>query len=233
MIFMKKGKFIVVEGIDGSGKGEQFKLLLRRLQKEGFKIATFDFPQYGKPSAFFVERYLNGRYGTLKEVGPYKASIFYALDRFDVGPKIKNWIDSGRVVVSNRYVPSNMGHQGAKIENVGERKKYLRWVHDFEYGIMGIPKPNASVILHVPANIAYYLIGKKRSRKYLGGKQRDIHEGSIEHLQRAERTYLEMAKMFPKDFVIVECVKNNKLLTIGEIHEKIWKEVKKILGAKA
>ncbi len=227
---MKKGKFIVIEGIDGSGKGEQFKLLLSRLKREGFKVATFDFPQYGKPSAFFVERYLNGRYGTLKEVGSYKASVFYALDRFDVAPRIQQWLGESRVVVSNRYVPSNMGHQGAKLKSAAERKKYLRWVYEFEYGIMGIPKPDISVVLHVPAHVAYGLIGKKRSRKYLMGKQRDIHEGSIEHLERAEQTYLEMAKMFPKDFVVVECTKDKKLLTIEEIHEKVWKEAMKLLA---
>ncbi len=228
---MKKGKFIAIEGIDGSGKGEQFKLLLKRLKREGFRVATFDFPQYGKPSAFFVERYLNGRYGGWREVGPYKASVFYAMDRFDVGPKIEKWINEGRVVVSNRYVPSNMGHQGAKIENGRARKKYLRWVYDFEYGIMGIPKPDVSLVLHVPAQIAYGLIGKKRSRKYLMGKQRDIHEGSPEHLERAERTYLEIAKLFPGDFTVIQCVGDKKLLTIEEIHEKVWKEVRRLVRA--
>ncbi len=228
---MKKGKFIAIEGIDGSGKGEQFKLLLRRLKREGFRVATFDFPQYGKPSAFFVEQYLNGRYGGWREVGPYKASVFYALDRFDVGPKIKKWIDEGRVVISNRYVPSNMGHQGAKIDDAQKRKDYLRWVRDFEYGVMGIPKPNTSLILHVPAETAYTLISRKRSRGYLKGKRRDIHEKDRSHLRRAEETYLEMAKLFPRDFRVVRCAPNKKLLTIEEVHEKVWKEVQKVLKA--
>ncbi len=226
---MRKGKFIVIEGIDGSGKGEQFKLLLARLKREGFKAATFDFPQYGKPSAFFVERYLNGYYGGWKEVGPFRASVFYSLDRFDVGPKISRWISRGQVVISNRYVPSNMGHQGAKIENIKKRKEFLRWVYDFEYGIMGIPKPDFSIILHVPHDTAYDLISKKHSRGYLNGKKRDIHEKDKSHLKRAESTYLEMAKMFPKDFVLIECVKNGKLLSMKEIHELVWRRVKNII----
>ncbi len=226
---MKRGKFIVIEGIDGSGKGEQFKLLLKRLKREKFKTATFDFPQYGKPSAFFVEQYLNGRYGGWRDVGPYKASVFYAVDRFDVGPKIKEWIDAGNIVVSNRYVSSNMGHQGAKITDRRAREKYLRWVYDFEYIMMDIPKPTVSILLHVPSRIAYDLIGKKHSRKYLHGERRDIHEEDQSHLKSAERTYLEITKMFPGDFVVVECVGDNKLLTIKEIHERVWREVKKIL----
>lgn len=217
----KRGVFIVIEGTDGSGKGEQFKLLVRRLARAGYDVATFDFPQYGKPSAFFVEEYLRGRYGGVKEVGPRRASLFYALDRFDVGRKIEEALRAGETVVANRYVASNMGHQGAKIKNRAERLKFFRWDHELEYGLLGIPRPDLNIILHVPAAVAYRLVARKAARKHLHGKKRDIHEASIMHLRRAERTYLEMAKTFPKDFTVVECVESGTLLSIEEIGGRV------------
>ena len=224
-----KGKFIVIEGTDGSGKTAQFKKLLPRLKRAGFPVATFDFPQYGKPSCYFVERYLNGEYGGWKEVGPYKASLFYAIDRFDIGRKIRAAISKGNVVISNRYVPSNMGHQGAKIADPRERKKFFKWLYDLEYRILGIPKPDLIVVLHMPARTAQKLVDQKGSREYVKGVKRDLHEADITHLLQAERTYLEMARMFPRDFKLVECVERGRLLSILEVHEKIWRIVEKRL----
>lgn len=227
---MEKGKFIVLEGVDGSGKTEQFKILRKMLEKNGQKVQTFDFPQYGKPSSFFVEQYLNGNYGGWKEVGPYKASLFYALDRFDIALKIKQWLAEGFFVLSNRYVASNMGHQGAKISSEAERKKFIKWVHNLEFNILRIPKPDINFFLHVPSKIAYELTGRKGEREYLKGKKRDIHEADIKHLKAAEKSYLTAIKMFPNDFVKIECVKNGKLLTIQEISDLIWKEAVKLIA---
>src|SRR5262245_51892314 len=99
----RAGTFIVIEGTDGSGKGTQFDLLCERLRQAGYDIATFDFPQYGSPSSYFVKQYLNGEYGTSADVGPYTASLFYALDRYEAAPKIREALDKGRIVVSNRF----------------------------------------------------------------------------------------------------------------------------------
>lgn len=225
----KHGTFIVLEGTDGSGKTAQFKLLVARLRRQKFPVATFDFPQYGKPSSYFVQEYLNGRYGGWKEVGPYKASLFYALDRFDVAPRIRKWLTEGSIVIANRYTPSSMGHQGAKITNHKERLKFFRWLYELEYTFLGILKPTMSIILHVPARVAQRLVDGKGSRKYVGGAKRDIHEADIGHLKRAEATYLDMPKTFPKDFRLVECFEKGRLLSIPEIHEKVWSVVKKIL----
>lgn len=226
---MRRGKFIVLEGTDGSGKTTQFKKLVTRLRRGRHKVATVDFPQYDKESSYFVREYLNGRYGSLEEVGPYRASIFYALDRFDVGSQIRTWLNEGRVVVSNRYVGSNMGHQGAKIKNAKARKRYFAWVGEFEYQLLGIPKPDLNLILHMPAGVAQTLVDKKARRKYIGGKKRDLHEANLAHLKRAEQTYLEMAKTFPKDFTVIRCMEQEKLLSVEEIQEKIWKVVNTIL----
>ena len=225
----RRGKFIVIEGTDGSGKSEQFKRLVSRLRRAGFRVATVDFPQYARPSSYFVREYLNGRYGSWQEVGPEKASLFYALDRFDVGERIKRWLKEGKVVVANRYVASNMGHQGAKLAERGKRLAFLKWVHELEYRFLKIPVPNCNIVLHMPARMAYALISSKGKREYLATRKRDIHEADIRHLKQAEKTYLEMVRLFEKDFRLVECILKGKLRSIEEIHGEVWNMVKEIV----
>lgn len=226
---MSRGKLIIIEGTDGSGKSTQFKMLVRKLRRSGARVATFDFPQYEKPSSYFVREYLNGHYGGWKEVGPYRASVFYALDRFDVAPQIKRWLKEGRMVVANRYVASNMGHQGAKINSPAGRRAYFKWLSELEYGTLGIPKPDFTFVLHMPAGVAQKLVDQKGSREYIGGIKRDIHEADLNHLRQAEKTYLEMVKIFPREFKIVECVKKGKLLSPEVVHAKLWSLVAKHL----
>jgi len=110
-----KGKFIVIDGSDGSGKATQTKILIDTLKKQKYRIKTIEFPQYGKKSAAMVEQYLTGKYGTANDVGPYVASVFYAVDRYAASFKIRDWLKKGNIVVSNRYVSSNKGHQLTKI----------------------------------------------------------------------------------------------------------------------
>lgn len=230
------GKFIVFDGIDGTGKSTQAKLLINHLKKENYKVAFIDFPQYGKKSAGLIEEYLNGKYGPAEKVGPYQASIFYACDRYDASFKIRDWLKKGKIIIVDRYVGANVGHQGGKIKNKKERKKFFKWLYNLEYKIFKIPKPDLTFILKVPPKIAQSLSGKitdkeKKAKKkiYLGRKKRDIHEKDILHLINAERSYLHAAKEFPKDFKVIECFRNNKLLSPKIIHQKIWKIVREIL----
>lgn len=222
MIKKKKGLFIVLEGTDGSGKTVQFNRLLRKLRVKGFKCQTVDFPQYGQPSAYFVEQYLTGEYGGWHEVGPYQASLFYALDRYQAAKKIRNALSQGKIVLANRYLGSNLGHQGAKIKNNRQREKFFKWIYNLEYNILGIHKPDLNIFLHVPAEISYQLVAQKGRREYLKGKKRDIHEKDIQHLRQAEQSYLQAIKLFPKKFKLIECAPKNKLLSIDEIAQKIW-----------
>jgi dTMP kinase len=224
------GKFIVIEGTDGSGKTEQFKRLVPKVGEQG-PVATIDFPQYSEPSAHFVAEYLNGRYGTAEEVGPKKASLFYALDRYDASiKKMRAWLNEGKTIVANRYVGSSMGHQGGKIVDEKERLDFFKWLYDLEYGTLGIPKPDLNIILHMPAAMAQELVAKKAQREYLvGGKTHDLHEGNLAHLENAEKVYLQMAEWFPEDFKIIECVENGSLLSIDQIHEKVWAAAKTVL----
>lgn len=225
----KKGKFIVLEGTDGSGKTAQFWQLLKELKERKIEVRTLDFPRYGEPSSYFIEQYLLGKYGTWREVGAYRASLFYALDRFAVSSKVKKWLEEGKTVISNRYVASNLGHQGAKIRNKLARKLFFKWVDNLEYNILSLPRPNINIFLHVPAKIAYDLVSQKGDREYLHGEKRDIHEEDIRHLEEAEKSFLEVAKLFPRQFKVIECVEKEELLSIQEIEDKIWKIVKKFV----
>lgn len=225
----KKGKFIVIDGTDGSGKATQTEILVKKLKKTRHEVKVFDFPQYGKKSAGLVEEYLNGKYGKAQEVGPYRASIFYAVDRYDASFKIKKYLKEGKIVISNRYVTANMGHQGGKIKSLKERKNYFKWLYNLEYGIFGISKPDLNIILHVDAAIAQKLVDNKEKRNYIkGSKKRDLHEGDLKHLRDAERVYLEIAKTFP-NFSLIKCTENKNIMTREKISELVWDKIKKVL----
>ncbi len=223
----RQGKFIVIDGTDGSGKATQTALLVKRLKKEGYPVKIFDFPQYGQKSAGLVEEYLNGKYGDAKSVGPYRASIFYACDRYDASFKIRKYLAEGKIVISNRYVTANMGHQGGKIQNAKERKKYFTWLAELEYGTFGIPQPDLNIILHVEAAVAQKMVDGKGKRDYTK-KKRDLHEKDLKHLKAAEKVYLEIAKTM-KNFKLIACTKNKIIMDKKVIGELIWEETKKII----
>jgi len=228
----EKGKFIVIDGTDGVGKATQTALLISRMVKEGYPVGAAEFPQYGSRSAVMLEDYLAGKFGTADEVGPYIASLFYALDRYAASPTIHTALAEGRHVISNRYTASNMGHQGGKIKDHGERKKFWHWLLNLEFNILKLPQPAITIILHVPAEIAQSMAHARAEQEYLlKGKEKktDIHERAINHLKEAEDAYLILPKEFPNDFVLVECGKENQVLPPEAISERIWKVVQKFL----
>lgn len=216
-----RAKFVVIEGTDGSGKGTQARLLASYLKKKKIPFELFDFPQYGKTSAYFVEKFLRGEYENSGKDSAKRNSIFFALDRFDASEKIREAINSGKFVLANRYLASNMGHQGARMNSRRERKAYFKWLYELEYEIFGIPKPDLNVFLHVPVKISKELILKKEAREYLKGGKKDIHERDDDHLKRAERVYLELIDLFPKDFQRIDCAPKGKLLSIEDVHALI------------
>jgi len=231
---MPKGKFFVLEGMDGSGKATQTKLLTETLIKKSYKVEKVDFPQYGKGSAALLELYLNGGYGTAEEIGPYRASIFYACDRYDASFKIRQWIAEGKIVISDRYVASNIGHQGGKIiSNKKEWEKYVSWLQELEYNIFKIPKPDYTFILKISPELSMKMSSntknteKKQKRiLYLGdSKQKDIHEADKMHLENTLKSYVAISKKYPKEYKIIDCEENKSFLPVGSIHQKIVKLV--------
>lgn len=223
----ENGKFIVIDGTDGSGKTTQLGLLKKRLEEAGRTVALADFPQYNHKSAGPIEEYLSGQYGSAEEVGAYKASVLYAVDRFDASFKIRRWLKEGKIVLANRYTSANMGHQGCKIDNPLERRVFFNWLYDLEYKIFEIPKPDLSLILHLDPSIAQAR-AQARKRQDWNGKTKDIHEDNLAHLKKAAQVYEEIAQTFP-DFCLIRCAYNNRPLSPEELDLLIWTEVKKII----
>ncbi|MEI6836072.1 MAG: dUTP diphosphatase [Candidatus Falkowbacteria bacterium] len=224
------GKFIVIDGTDGSGKTTQFNLLVDKLKAEGFLVEVADFPQYNTKSAGLVEEYLSGKYGSADEVTPYQSSIFYAIDRYDASFKIRQWIREGKIVIANRYVSASLGHQGGKIENPLERKVFFNWLYELEYKLFNIPKPDLSLILHVEASIAQQLAAKRHREDWIG-KTRDIHEENLDHLKKAEQIYLEIAQTFP-DFKLIKCTRDGEIMDRQEIHDLVWIYTNQAIGGR-
>ncbi|MCC6639500.1 thymidylate kinase [Candidatus Falkowbacteria bacterium] len=223
------GKLIVIDGVDGSGKGTQTQLLLTRMQEEGYKVHLFDFPQYGKKSAGPVEEYLNGHYGQAQDVGAYRASILFAVDRYDASHLMKQLLNDGVHVICNRYVTANIGHQGAKINNDYDRTQFIEWLLDLEYNLFAIPKPDVNVILHVPPATAQKLVDQKQARSYTTLK-RDIHEADLDHLKNAEASYLALHNKDPQTYQLISCELNEKLRSIEDISEELWSIIKPLLS---
>jgi thymidylate kinase/thymidylate synthase ThyX len=225
-----KGTFIVIEGTDGSGKGTQFELLAEHLRGVGYDVATFDFPQYDHPSSYFVRQYLNGEYGSAEEVGPYTASLFYALDRYEAAPAIRAALEQGKIVLSNRFTGSSMGHQGTKFAHAEERRGYFIWLDNLEFEMLKIPRPDLSLVLRVPADIAQKLVDQKEERSYTD-KKRDLHEADLNHLERAVAVYDDLCQLFPKDFQRIDCVRRDELLPIETIQGIIRQKIEPLLPA--
>jgi dTMP kinase len=220
---MKRGKLIVIDGTDGTGKATQTGMLIDRLKNEGRNVLMQDFPRYGQRSANLVEDYLNGEFGTAKEVGPYRASIFYACDRFAASREIQRSLQSGAIVVSNRYVSANMGHQSGKIHDLRERDKFLDWLDKLEFEIFQIPRPDLQLLIYADPKIAQRRVDKKGHRNYVGGVKRDIHEADINHLRNASEAFLYCAEKFGWGII------NDDGRKPEEIHEDIYKIVKPLL----
>jgi len=211
----------VLDGIDGSGKSTQFDLLKKELELSGFAVEVIKFPRHGKPTAFMVDEYLKGSYG---ELNSYAASIFYATDRFDASSTIKNWLEEGKIVLSDRYVVANAGHQGSKIKDPAERLKFFKWLDNLEYNIFGIPKPDLNIILNMPAMNAFGLL---RGRKGKADHKDNMHEINLTHLRQAQEAYVQIARLFPST-KMVECLVGKDVLSPKEIHNKVWELVRRI-----
>ncbi len=222
----KKGKLIVIDGADGSGKTTQVKLLVDYLKKKKILVKYLDFPRYytsfhGKT----VAKFLRGEFGTLNQISPYLASLAFALDRVSVKEEMEEFLNKGGIIIANRYASSNMAHQGTKFKTEKERTMFLKWLEELEYKIHKIPKEDLVIYLYVPWQISLNLTQNKPNRRYLNGKKTDIHEKDIHYRQMVEKMYLQLSQK-NKHWVKINCVKNDKILSPQLIHRKIIEALK-------
>jgi len=227
----KKGKLLVIDGTDGSGKATQTKLLVKNLKKHKQKVKTIDFPQYEKN--FFgkmIGESLAGLNGDWVGIHPKIASVLYAADRWESSEKIKKWLRAGFIVVVDRYVSSNQIHQGGKVLNGKKRQNFLNWLDKMEYQIFKIPRPDIIIYLNMPIDYSQKLMENpehKAKKDYSNGKK-DQHELNQQHLENAKKSALKMVKT-NNQWVKVDCVRRGKLLERAKIADLIWrKAVKKL-----
>ncbi|PID52625.1 MAG: thymidylate kinase [Candidatus Moraniibacteriota bacterium] len=219
---MQKGRLIVIDGSDGSGKATQTKLLVQALKKTDISVRTLDFPQYEKNFfGKFVGECITGDYGDFLMLDPHITSLVYAADRFESSQKIQKWIDDGCTVVLDRYVSANQIHQGGKIFDSRKRKEFLLWLDKMEFGVFQLPRPDIVIYLDVPINMSVKLLqNAQQKKKYIKEGKKDIVEQNYEYLENSRRSALWLARN-NKNWIRVQCVKNNELRSIDDIHEEI------------
>lgn len=210
---------IVIEGIDGSGKGTQAQQLTERLTATGRRVRLLSFPRYRETLfGHAIGDFLNGRFGQLNEVHPFLASVLYAADRFESKSVLADALQQSDVVVCDRYVPSNLAHQGAKLDGA-ERDELLRTIERIEFDVFALPRPSLVVLLDVPVEIAQRNIAAKKPRNYTD-KSADLQEADAVYLQRVRDVYLQLAAS-DANWQRVESVRNGELLSITKIGDDI------------
>jgi len=214
---------VAFEGIDGSGKGTQAHRLHERLVSSGRRAELISFPRY--ESTLFgkaVGEFLNGRFGSLSEVNPFLVSLLYAGDRFESRDFLKAALDNNDVVVLDRYVASNMAHQGAKCTG-DEHAEIVDWIEKIEYGLYEMPQPDLVFLLDLPAAEAQRLIEKKQARSYTE-KKADLQEADAEYLESVRRAYLELSAASDR-WQTIDLCRDNAVRPVDEIGEAIWERL--------
>ena len=225
-----RGKFIAMEGIDGSGKRTQIELLVRALGAQGIPIAPIGFPNYDGFFGKLVGQFLNGDFGALDSVDPRFSAMLYAGDRLQAAPGIRADLDAGKMVLADRYIASNLAHQGSRVPRE-KRDEFLAWLKKLEYEIYALPQEDLVIYLRVNADEAHRLVGEKAKRDYTRLK-RDILEADLEHLETAAQVYDQLAKQ--SHWVTIDGHERgaNALRSPEDIHQEILRAVQsRILAA--
>ncbi len=187
-----RGKFIVLEGIDGSGKRTQLGLLVQAFASRGVPFTQISFPRYDGFFGKMAGRYLNGEFGSLDSVDPHFSALLYAGDRFEAKSRIESDLASGLIVLADRYVGSNLAHQGARVPRE-KRAEFLQWLKQLEYQVYALPVEDLVIYLHLPPAEAHRLVGEKGARGYTK-LRRDIQESNLAHLEAASEVYDQLAR---------------------------------------
>ena len=220
------GKIIVIEGTDCSGKETQSKLLKSYLEQNGIKVATFSYPQYNTPTGKIIGGPLLGKpsicpswFDNYVEVDSKVASLYFAADRRASLPVLKELINNNEIVIIDRYIYSNMGHQGSKIEDKEERLKMYKFLETLEFDLLELPRPDLVIFLYLP-----YSYGEELKKNRV--ETLDEAEKSQTHQIKSERTYLELTEIY--GFEKIDCFTNGTVKTREEINKEVISHVKKL-----
>ena len=219
------GKLIVIEGTDGSGKSTQFRLLTERVAAEGRPFEKLVFPQYQEESSALIRMYLGGEFGNKpSDVNAYAATAFFAVDRYASYKKVwGQWYENGGLILSDRYTTSNAVHQASK-EPEETRAAYLKWLYEFEYDRLGLPRPDLTIYLDVPTEYTEKLL---RGREQATNTQADIHEKDMQYLATCRETGKAAAAYY--GWTVISCVKDGVMRSIEDIHQEIYSYVTRCL----
>ncbi len=224
---------IVLEGLDGSGKSTQVKMLREYLGKAVDKLEYIHFPRYEAPVyGELIGRFLRGDFGPIEAVHPQLVALLFAEDRHGAGPEIRKALREGATVLLDRYVYSNIAYQCAKLDNPDEREALREWIINTEFGEFDLPRPDINIFLDVPTGFVEERLASTRKgadRSYLEGAS-DIHESSILFQKQVREIYLRQASLDPR-FLRIDCSgEDGAMLPPADIHEKIVSTVKPLLG---
>jgi len=221
---MKRGKLIVFEGTDGSGKSTQVKLLFNYLKRKGISSKIISFPRYDKFYGNLAGRVLKGEFGG-NSLSPYLTALPFATDRLMAKKKINRWLDGGQIVLVDRYVGSSLAHQGAKLR--GEKQKELvEWVLRMEYKINQLPREDIVIFLDLPVNLTQNLLKIRNLKK-------DIAEKDVEYQKQSIKLYHDLIDKFKHWQTVKGVDEKGKLLSKDEMHQRILRILKqgKIIGS--
>jgi dTMP kinase len=217
-----RGKFIVIEGIDGSGKRTQIEMLSRALAEKKIATRQIGFPNYDGFFGKLVGQFLNGEFGALDAVDPRFSALLFAGDRLQAAPGIRRDLEGGRILLADRYVASNLAHQGSRVP-AERRDEFLAWLQQLEYEIYGLPQEDLVIHLRVNPTDAHRLVGEKGKRDYTE-LRRDLQESDLAHLATASKVYDHLARQ--SNWVTIQCSDSaNSLRSPENIHKEIWAAV--------
>lgn len=222
----KRATVINIEGIDGSGKQTQAIMLAQKLTNEGKKVSIISFPRYNVTEfAKLVSQYLNGEFGELDEIPVYFPALLYAGDRLESMDFIQGAMRDMDVVILDRYVASNLAHQGAKVPEE-KREGFIEWLAKVEHVIYRLPVPDVVLYLKTPVSVSQSNVDKKGDRDYTD-KKRDLHESNSPYLLKCIETFQLIIHMnVYKKWITVDCMKDiNNLRTPEDIHNEIVREL--------
>ena len=215
------GKIIVIEGVNDSGKETQSKLLAKTLKEEGYKVVEFSFPMYKSPTGKIFKNCVLGKDGNgyfeegYENLDPYVVCLYTAADRKYHKEKIERYLENDYIVILNRYTSSNMAHQGSRYSDSEERFYMYQWIDKLEYWLLKLPKPDCTILLKVPAKYLNQLSEKQVAFNF----QEDIFDQDS-----VLKAYIELSELYNWDSI--DCVSNNKMKSVEEIHEEIMKIVR-------